>query len=111
MTGQCTLHFQAQADKVEHPAVGCCRCKQAGAECASTWRRGGGRYSCEPQRRLDGSKMGWRAPFHPLACQYLEEQRSMQLFSPTLSSPSLYLHGTKWASKGCSVACSAPVSQ
>ena len=39
-------------------------------------------------------------------CQYLEEQRSTQLFSPTLRSPSLYLKQSDLGSVCCS-ACSS----
>ena len=31
----------------------------------------------------------------PVTCQYLEAQRSTQLFSPTFRSPSLYLHASE----------------
>ena len=44
--------------------------------------------------------MRTRLPARP-TCQYLEEQRSMQLFSPTLSSPSLYLRW--WGGAGVGV--------
>ena len=83
------------------PPPGCCRGLPTSPRCR---RLGAARSPLLPAQHRQIAAAASSAPPAQLStarpptaarrtCQYLDEQRSMQLFSPTLSSPSLYLRG------------------